>query len=348
MSSPTLKDVAKLAKVSVTTASFALNGKPMKAETRDRVLEAAKKLHYYVNVNGRNLSTNRTHNISFVVLNETPEQDYTANLNYYYPFLKGIMDLAQEKQYTVKYEANTWKNIQSGGYFERMVYGHNVDGVIIVPQYMFSCDFIQLFEKENFPYVIINPWFQVNRKHKVIINNFLGGMFAADFIIRKKYRNIYMINGPKYHISASEIERGFLTSLLYSGISFDVSKILYSDYTFDGGFLAMQSFMKSSDLKDAIVFCANDNMATGAMKALKGAGLRIPDDVALMGFDGQEIAEVVTPTLTTMAVDTHRVGMESTKRLLGMIENDPNQKFYCEVSIVPELVERQSTARKIV
>jgi LacI family transcriptional regulator len=344
----TLKDVAKLAKVSVTTASFALNGKPMKVETRDRVLDAARKLHYYVNVNGRNLSTNRTHNISFVVLNETGGQDYTAKLNYYYPFLKGAMELAQDKQYSVKYEVINWNDIRASGYFEKMVYGHNVDGVIVVPQYMFSCDFIQLFENEKFPYVIINPWFQVGRQHKVIINNYLGGMFAADYIIRKKYKNIYMINGPKYHISASEIERGFLTSLLYGGVSFDVSKILYSDYTFEGGCSAMQSLLESADLKDAIVFCANDNMATGAMKIVKDAGLKIPDDVAIMGFDGQEIAEIVTPTLTTMAVDTHRVGVESVRRLLGMIEHDPNQKFYCEVSIVPELVERQSTSRKIV
>ncbi len=339
----TLKDVAKLAKVSLTTASFALNGKPVNEETRKRVLDAARKLHYYVDVNGRNLSTKKTHNISFVILNETQVQDYTKQLNYYYRMLKGIMDFAQAKEYSVKYEVISWDQMRKNDFFERMVYGHSVDGVIVVPQYRYSCDFIQLFEEEKFPYVMINPWLEIGREHKVRIDNYLGGMYVADYIIRRHYEKIFVINGPRHHINASDIEAGFLASLLQRGIPFDVSRILYSDYTFEGGIKAMQSLLKGYDLTGSVVFCANDNMAAGAMTVLHGQKIEIPKEVSVIGYDGQEISQVVYPQLTTMYVDTLELGTRAAKRLFGMIENDPERKFYREITIVPQLDEGGTT-----
>ena len=339
----TLKDVAKLAKVSLTTASFALNGKPVNEETRKRVKDAAEKLHYYVDVNGRNLSTKKTHNISFVILNETEEQDYTMQISYYYRMLKGIMDFAQSREYSVKYEVVSWNQMRKSDYFERLVYGHSVDGVIVVPQYKYSCDFIQLFEEESFPYVIINPWFEIGRKHKVQINNYIGGMLAADYILRRHYQNIYLINGPKHHVSASEIESGFLASLLQRGVAFDVSRILYADYTFEGGAEAMRSLLDEKDLIGSVVLCSNDNMAAGALTAVRERGLSVPDEVSLIGYDGQEISQMVYPKLTTMSVDTLQVGVRAAKRLFGIMEDDPEQKFFREIIIIPELMEGGST-----
>ncbi len=341
----TLKDVAKLAKVSLTTASFALNGKPVNEKTRQRVLEAAEKLHYYVDVNGRNLSTKKTHNISFVILNETEEQDYTKQITYYYRMLKGIMDYAQKKEYSVKYEVVSWNQMRKSDYFERLVYGHSVDGVIVVPQYKYSCDFIQLFEEESFPYVIINPWFEIGREHKVQISNYMGGMFVADYLLRRHYQKIYMINGPRHHISASEIESGFIAILLERGIPFDVSQILYSDYTFEGGVSAMRSLLEHvrDQLFGGVVFCANDNMAAGAMTVLHEQGIRIPEDVSVMGYDGQEISEVVYPKLTTMYVDTLLTGERAARRLFGILEEDPERKFYREITVIPKITEGGTT-----
>lgn len=341
-----LKDVAKLANVSLTTASFALNGKPVKEETRQKVLEAAEKLHYYVNVNGRNLSTKKTHNIALVVLNENQAQDYTEQLSYYYHLVKGVMDYAQEKQYSVKYEVVPWDSLNKNDYFEKIVYGHSVDGIIVVPQYKYSCDFIRLFEEEDFPYVVINPWFEVEHEHRIMVDNYTGGLLVADYLERKKFEKIYMIGGPKDHISASYIEKGFLAGLLRAGIRFDVSNIVYSDYTYEGGMAAMKQLMEEHDMTDSVVFCANDYMATGAMSVLKEMGIKIPDQVSFIGFDGMEVSKCVYPPLTTMQVDTKYLGECAARRLLGIIDHDPNRKFFREVVLMPRMIEGKTVRNR--
>ena len=334
-----LKDVAKLANVSLTTASFALNGKPVKEETRRKVLEAAQKLHYYVNVNGRNLSTKRTHNISVVVLNENQTQDFTEQLSYYYRLLKGVMDYAQEFQYSVKFEVVSWDSLNKNDYFEKVVYGHSVDGIIVIPQYKYSCNFIRLFEEEKFPYVVINPWFEVKQEHRVMVDNYTGGLLVADYIRRKKYEKIFMIGGPKEHISTSLIEKGFLAGLLRSGIRFDVANVIYSDYTYEGGAAAMKKLLSEHDILGSVVFAANDYMATGAMAVLKELGIKIPGQTAFIGFDGMEVSKCVYPPLTTMYVDTKYLGECAAKRLLGLINDDPNRKFFREIVFTPRLQE---------
>lgn len=337
--SASLKDVARLANVSLTTASFALNGKPVKEETRARVLEAAEKLHYYVNVNGRNLSTKKTHNISVVVLNENQTQDFTEQLSYYYRFLKGVMDYAQGHQYSVKYEVISWDSLNHNDYFEKTVYGHSVDGIIVIPQYKYSCNFISLFEEEKFPYVVINPWFEVGHEHRVMVDNYTGGLLVSDYIVRKKYKEIFMISGPREHISSSLIEKGFLAGLLRAGIRFDISHIIYSDYTYEGGIAAMKQLMGEHDVSDSIVFAANDYMATGAMSVLKERNVKIPHQVSFIGFDGMDVSRCVYPPLTTMYVDTKYLGECAAKRLLGLIDQDPNRKFFREIVFTPRLQE---------
>lgn len=341
-----LKDVAKFANVSLTTASFALNGKPVKAETRKRVLEAAEKLHYYVNVNGRNLSTKKTHNIAIVVLNANQDQDYTEQLSYYYRMVKGVMDHAQKNQYSVRYEVVPWDSLSKNDYFEKIVYGHSVDGIIVVPQYKYSCDFIRLFEEEQFPYVVINPWFDVPHENRILVDNYTGGLLVSDYIEQKKFDRIFMINGPKDHISSSFIEKGFLAGLLRAGIRFDISNVIYSDYTYEGGMSAMKQLIRKQDVKDSVVFGANDYMATGAMSALKEAGFQIPEEVSLIGFDGMEVSKCVYPPLTTMQVDTKYLGECAARRLLGLIDDSPQRKFFREIKLVPQMLEGQTVRKR--
>lgn len=341
-----LKDVANMAHVSLTTASHALNGKPVNEETRARVLDVAKKLHYYVNVNGRNLITRKTHNLSLVVLNEEAVGDMTEALSYYYQMLKGVMECAQQNQYSVKYEVVSWEQLQKDEYFEKKVYGRSVDGIIVIPQFKYRCDFFKLFEDEKFPYVVINPWTEVAAQHRVSVDNYSGGVTAAHYIWENKIENIYFINGPRDHVSASLLEEGFLAELLKRGVQFDRKHILYSDYTFEGGHEKMERIMGQADVTGAIVFCANDYMAAGVIMALKEAGHRVPDDVSVMGFDGMEISKYVYPGITTVQVNTKLLGLHAAKRLLTLIASDEGAEHLESITLQPELLIRNTVKKR--
>lgn len=340
-----LRDVANMAHVSLATASQALNGKPVNEETRARVIKVAQKLHYYVNVNGRNLITRKTHNLSLVVLNEDKVGDMTEALSYYYHLLKGVMDCAQQNQYSVRYEVISWEELQKEEYFEKKVYGRSVDGIIVIPQFKYRCDFLKLFDDEKFPYVIINPWTEVAPQHSVSVDNYRGGELVAHYLWENKFKDIFFINGPRDHISASLLEEGFLAELLKRGLQFDRKHILYSDYTFEGGHEKMELLQKNSEIAGSVVFCANDYMAAGAVMALQEAGFKIPDDVSVIGFDGMEISKYVYPGIMSVGVNTKLLGMHAAKRLLTLIHSKQGTEQLESIVLQPELLKRNSVKK---
>ncbi len=339
----TLKDVADLAKVSLTTASHALNGKKVSEEARERVLEAAKKLHYYVNISGRNLITNKRHAISLVVLNTRHSSDFVDEISYYYELLKGAMACAQESGYTLNFESVIWENIQEDELFEKKIFGRAVDGVIVIPQFMYRCDFISMFESEKFPYVIINPGVDVNPVNRVLLDNYKGGRKAAEYLAEMGHKRILFINGPKDHVDAYYREKGFMTELLHRGIKFDRRYMVYSDFTHLGGYYTMKRILSDNAYKMTAVFCANDYMATGVMSAVHEAGLAIPKDLSVMGYDGMDISACVFPKLATISSEVRSLGYEATKRLIALINGQATG--LSEIVLKPVLLERNSVGR---
>lgn len=337
----TLKDVAKLAKVSITTASHALNGKKVNENTRQRVIEAAKMLHYYVNINGRNLITQRTHNLMMLVLNFRGVGDMTEDISYYYQMLKGAMSCAQKYGYSVKFETAFWADIRENEYFEQKVFGRSTDGIIIIPQYKFRCDFLKLLEDESYPFVMVNPWAEVLDMHKVYIDNYTGGKLAAKCAGR--HDRILFINGPEEHISATMIEQGFIAGLLERGIRFEEEEIIYSDYTHEGGYYAMKKVLSDNVGHPTFVFCANDYMATGVLTAVHEWGLKIPQDISILGFDGMDVSKCVFPRLSTVNVDVSSTGFEAVSRLISLIEHPQNAGELPPVCITPNLLMRNTT-----
>ncbi len=340
----TLKDVALLAGVSLATASHALNGKRVKAETRERVLDAAKKLQYHRSTIGRNLIKNRSNIIGMFVLNSKKSRDMTEEISYYYAMLKGALSSVQQHDYVFNFEVIDWEDLESKNYIEKKIYSRSIDGMILVPQFMYHYSFMSILEKECFPYVIINPSIDIEPKNTVRIDNYTGAYLAADYLLKLGHKNIAFINGPKDHKDSYEREKGFLARLLESGICYNKDEIVYADFTHDGGYDAILKILKNKNKIPDAVFCSNDYMASGAMAAIYESGMEVPGDISLIGYDDTDIARCIHPKLTTIKSDVKRMGILAAERVLQLISLKGKESKLDEIVLKPNLIIRNSTA----
>jgi len=341
-----LKDVAALAGVSLTTASHALNGKQVNVNTREKVLEAAKKLKYYVSTNGRNLITNKSNTIGMFILNSLLSKDMTEGISYYYEMLKGALSCVQQQGYVFNFEVACWEELEDKNFFERKVFGKFIDGMIIIPQFMYHYGFLSFLNEEKFPYVIVNPNINVGSKNTIAIDNYKGGYLAADHLLSLGHKNIAFINGQENHRDSYDREKGFLSRLLESGIKYNRNKVFYSDFTNDGGYIAAKTILSGSVDIPSAIFCSNDYMASGAMTAIYEAGKKVPEDISLMGYDDTDIARCVYPKLTTMKCAVKELGFLAAERVLELIRQKDDDKDLKEIVLEPNLIVRGSTRRK--
>lgn len=341
-----LKDVAALAGVSLTTASHALNGKPVNENTREKVLNAAKKLKYHTSSIGRNLIQNKSNTIGMIILNSQNSRDMTEEISYYYGMIRGALASIQKHEYVFNFEVINWEDVGNTEHFDKKVFGRSIDGMILVPQFMHNYGFLPLLEEEHFPYVIINPCVDIRPENTVVVDNFQGGYLAADHLLSLGHKEIVFINGPKEHKDAYERERGFLIRLLESGIKYDSGNTVYSDFTNDGGYNAMKSILKKRGRAFSAVFCANDYMATGAMNALFEEGFNIPEDFSVIGFDDSDIAKCIYPKLTTVKVAVKELGFLVAERVFDLIDNKNTSGSLPQINLSTNLVIRGSTKAK--
>lgn len=344
----TLKDVAALARVSLTTASHALNGKTVNEQTRERVLEAAKKLKYHTSVIGRNLIKNSSNTIEILILNSRKSKDMTDEISYYYKMLQGAFSCIQKYDYLFSFQVKYWEDIENTDYIMKKVYSRSIDGMILIPQFMYYHDFVSILEEEKFPYVIINPSIGIKNESRVVIDNYKGAYLAADHLLQSGHKDIVFINGPDNHFDSHSREKGFFARLLQEGIRFDSNNVIYSDFTNDGGYQAMREVLSKGDIRPTAVFCANDYMATGAMAAIYDAGLSVPGDISVVGYDDTDVARAVYPKLTTISVDIKKVGYLAAERVFELIYNKGKEydlNYLDEITLEPSLIERGSTRR---
>lgn len=348
--SATLKDVAQLAGVSLTTASHAMNGKPVNENTRVKVLEAAKKLKYHTSAIGRNLITNRSNTIGMFIINSKRVKDMTEEISYYYAMLKGALSSIQQHDYVFNFEVIDWEDIEDGSFIAKKVFSRAIDGMILVPQFMYHYSFMTLLEEEKFPYVIINPSIGIRPENTVRIDNYRGGYLAADHLLSLGHKDIAIINGPENHKDSYDREKGFLSRLLESGIRYDRNHVAYSDFTNNGGYEAAREILRNTGKKPSAIFCANDYMASGAMAAIYESGLKVPADMSVLGYDDTDIARCIYPGLSTIRSAVKELGFLAAERVLELVERRNRNSDIKdglapeEIVLAPELIVRGSTS----
>jgi DNA-binding LacI/PurR family transcriptional regulator len=331
----TLKEVADLAGVSVATASTALNRGPVKESTRKRVLDCAKQLNYVPNRIGRTLNTGKSNTIALLMMTCAEYADIVHKTSLFYYLQQGVLSVVDGADYSLRLEVKAHEDPGLLDYFEQIIGDKTLDGIIIVPQYRRDYPFLYPLKKHGFPYIMMRPACFGRDVNHLDLENYHGGQLVAQLFAGKGCSRVAMINGPETHVDAIERERGFFEGLVAAAIK-KVTK-RYGDFTVPSGSIAMESIMK--EFTPDAIFCANDYMAAGAMKVLRAHGLKIPDEVAVVGYDNTDLCLALDPTLTTIDYQAEEVGRCLAAGLLDLVGGKTTS---LAMSIQPLLVPRES------
>jgi DNA-binding LacI/PurR family transcriptional regulator len=332
----TSRDVAKLARVSRTTVSFILNNVPgvsFSEATRRRVLDAAKKLNYSPNVAGRKLVSGKSYTIG-LVLCQSPQQIFT---DAFLPqVILGVEQAVIQQGFHVLLKPVDPND--TGGY-TRLITENHVDGILLSGPRQDDKALMQLHE-QRVPILLMGQLPGTSIPF-VDVNAVDGAELAVHHLIGLGHQRIGIItNAPLNYTSAQQRRNGYLQALRKASLPIDQALIKEGNYTPASGFEAMKTLLSVAPRPTA-VFVASDVVAIGAMLAIKEAGLHIPKDIAVVGFDDIPLAEFYDPPLTTIRLPAFGLGWAGGERLIRLIQGEGLDQG--NVFLNSELIVRKSS-----
>lgn len=333
---PTAADVARLAGVSRTTVSFVLNEVPGKAiprETRERVLAAARTLDYHPHSAARSLAGSQTRTIG-LVLCQSPDRIFA---DAFLPeVLRGVGEVAQERDFRILLQSVV--DVTEPNAYIGLVREKRIDGIILSGPRSDDQQLSRLKE-EGFPVVLLGQ-LKSSGINFVDVDNLGAAKMATQHLIGLGHRRIGMItNAPPAYTASQDRLRGYQVALEENGIGYNEQLVRYGDFREESGHQAMEQLLELAEPLTA-VFVASDLVAFGAMEAIKERGLRIPQDIAIVGFDDVRLAHYVDPPLTTVRLPAYELGARAMKLVIQMIEEEELREG--EVLLKTELVIRES------
>jgi LacI family transcriptional regulator len=306
-----------MAAVSQPVVSYVLSGDPdapVAAATRQRVLEAIEQLGYVPDHTARSLRSRRTFTIAGVIPDIT---------NPFYPaFERGIQDVAEAAGYDL-ITYNTDGKLEKERKFLRSALAGRVDGIIITPFHVPMAECAALVEAgvATVALTAVQPEPDSPPLDTVGIDNVAAARTAVMYLIERGHRRIGMVAGEAGTPPREDRVRGYSDALCEQGLLFDQMLVRGSDFTETGGYAGTQELLRLAEPPTAL-FAANDLMAMGAMAALSEAGLRVPVDMAVVGFDDIPAARLVAPPLTTIAQYPERLGAMAAQLLLERLSGE--------------------------
>ena len=303
-----MSEVAQLAKVSTSTVSRVLSNAPYIAEeTRQRVLEAVKALNYRTN----RLASNFRKRSSKTVVVVLPD---ITNV-FFSKIVQGFQKVARESDYHVLL-GDTGNSLQVEKEFIDLVKERFVDGLILTTARVPKEEIEAI--SQVMPVVLACEYLQGYDIPTVSIDNIGAAQEATEHLIKLGHKRIGFITGPLSIILSRDRLKGYRQAMLSNEIFVDESLIQEGDFTVESGYSITMKLLTANSLPTAIV-ASNDEMAVGAMKAIKKTGLRIPEDVAVIGFDDIPLCTLVEPELTTIAQPKYDIGCQAMELLLKII-----------------------------
>jgi len=329
-----------LAGVSRTTVSLVLNNVPdvhISPETRQRVMDAARQLNYYPDVSARRLASGRTRTIA-LVWHRGPDQTYQ---DAFLPgVLQGITRAARHYGYYVLFRPIE-PDEPNGSYVE-LARGRHTDGLILSGPRSDDPHLLHL-HRDGFPLVLHGqlPGADIP---SVDVDNVRGAMTAVEHLLALGHRRIGTItNASLAYTSSRQRLDGYRQALEQAGIPFDEDLVRYGNFDEGSGQAAMEMLL-SLDRRPTAVFVASDMVAMGALRAIQDRGLRVPEDMAVVGFDDIPPSRFIAPALTTVHVPTFGLGWSAAELLIRIIEQDiPNE---IHALLKTELMVRESCGRR--
>jgi len=322
----TLKMVAERAGVSVNTASRAINNKlDINKETKKRILKVAQELGYVRNDTAVALRTKKTGTIGVVIAdNRNP---------FYAEVLNGMEVAARGKNYHIIL-ANTQRDYRKEEEAINLLLAKRVDGLLITPVQDRDDDIKNLIEA-NIPFVVVGRDFENIEVDAVYNDEVKGGFLATEYLIKKGHKKIALINGFLYKSPAKGRLEGYKKALNKYRIPLDNSLISVGDINIEDGYERTKQMLEKN-LDFTAIFAYNDMMAFGVMQAIKEKGLKIPQDIGLVGYDDIPFGSLISPSLTAVKVKKQDLGVESVKLLLSRINGirKKTKKIMLDVELV--------------
>jgi len=312
----TIKDIAKMLNVSHTTVSRSLNDSTLiSKETKEKVKEVARKYNYRPNVNARSLVLAKSYNIGLFF--STLQTGTTAN--FFLNSVRGVNSIIRGS-YNLAVEA-----IDDLDDFHQ-ISTRNFDGIIVMSQSPNDNEFIAHVLKENIPIVVLNREV-VDQKVTTILSDDLTGAFnLTRYIIEQGHKEIALIEGKPEFRSTYKRKQGFINAHQEAGLRINEDYIIKGNYDLESGYAAMQIILELKRRPSA-VFCSNDEMALGAMKAIKQRAISMPDEISIAGFDDMGFTAYLTPSLTSVLRPVEDMSKEGTQILLNKIENNKTEEL---------------------
>lgn len=336
---PTIQDLANKAGVSTYSASQAMSGqKGIGAETRKRILQAANEIGYVPNAVAASLKGRKSNAVGVMT---------ASGRNQYYSMLVQAIDsvLQGNGMHAVTNDA------MRGGNFDEKLQDQSVNDLLqqrvaaIVATYPLSEKNIELIQKWNIPLLFVDALPSKNSgPHSFVgCDNVASGKLVADFLADTGCMSAVVIAYPKEWNTRAPRESAFVKRAKQLKIQIHVVE---SENSQEGAYEALSKYFKGGDIPDAL-YALNTPLLQGALKAIKGAGLRIPKDISIIGFDEFDWAEFIDPPMTVVDQHIDEIGRIAGEALLKLIRDESEKSSHIHIAVVPTITERKSCKKRL-
>jgi LacI family transcriptional regulator len=328
----TIEDIASRADVSISTVSRVINNTaPVAKKTREKVLKIIEELRYRPNLFAQGLAGGQSHTIGVLT--------QLIGSPFYDVLLRGILRGIEGTNYSTLFADGSW-DADKDRIALTMFLQRQVDGLILLDGHVASEDLLEI--AKDIPLIVIGRNIPGLEDQCIPFDDFEAAYKATKFLIDSGHQLIAHITGLISHKDAVQRREGYLKALADAGITPDPDLIIEGDFTEPSGMMATEMLLMQGQIFSAI-FAANDQMALGARLALHRRGLRVPEDVSIVGFDDQAPSSYMIPPLTTMQRSPLEIGEKAAKALLNLIQNEPMELPKHE----SKLVVRESVTRRL-
>ena len=328
----TILDVAKLCGYSKATVSRAFASPEQVSEkTRNKIYQAAQQLNYTPDAIARAMVRGRTDNIGFIIY----EKQYPVVMNpFYSPIFESVMQTCGRKGYSLFISSHGDLKLPNG----QTCVKKQLDGIILAGHS--DEQLVSDLRRQNMPVVLLNNELDMDDLTCITTDQYGGAALAMRHLIEKGHRRIGLLAGnfsPHVYMSRYNAYRDVLTE---NGCEINPQLIKTIEPTVEDAIESTQKLL-ALEHRPTALFCTNDTIAIGAVKAILRSGLRIPEDIAVVGYDDSENSRMIEPELTTVQVDKTAMGRLAAERLIALIEGEAPRKETIQTTV--KLVVRKST-----
>lgn len=337
-SETTIHDIARKLNLSASTVSRALKDNPVISEpTRILIKRIADEMGYRPNILAANLRTKRTNTIGVIVP--------LINRHFFSSVISGVEEVAYNQGFAVTISQSNDK-IEKEIKIAHALFANRVDGLIAsIGMETNTFDHLKLFSERKIPIVFFDRVVEEIAAHKIVVDDYGGGFRATQQLIEQGAKNVAHIGGPLNLKIYENRQKGYCDALKNAGLKVNQSLIINNSLSREEGSKAIRNLMQQ-EIKPDAVFCANDTTALSVIIYLHEIGIRVPEDMVIVGFSNEPFSEVVTPSISTVKQPGFLMGQKAAQLIIQQILHDNDNPSFKTIVLPTELIIRDSSKRK--